>query len=132
MKKNLLLIALLAVTISLSQAQQRPQRNPEEMAKRNLEMLDKRLSLTADQKAKISGILLSQSKAIDSLRSIARAQSAPQSVRGKMQSLLQENQQKIKEVLTDEQRKSYETVITEQQNRMRDGGQRRVRERSAN
>jgi len=132
MKKNLLLIALLAGTISLSQAQQRPQRNPEEMTKRNLEMLDKRLSLTDDQKAKISAVLLSQSKTIDSLRNTAGAQGDRQAMRSKMQSLQQENQQKIKEVLTDVQKKSYETLLTEQQNRMGDGGQRRIRERPAN
>lgn len=128
MKKNLLLLALLAGTISLTQAQQRPQRDPEEMAKRNLEMLDKRLSLTDDQKGKISAILLSQNKTIDSLRDAAGAQA----MRSRMQSLRQENQQKIKDVLTDAQKKSYETLLTEQQNRMGDGRQRRVRERPAN
>lgn len=132
MKKIFLLIALLAGTISLSQAQQRPQRNPEEMAKRNLEMLDKRLSLTDDQKTKISAILLSQSRTMDSLRNAAGAEEDRQAMRSKMQSFQQGNQQKIKEVLTDVQKKSYETLLTEQRNRMGDGGQRRVRERPAN
>ncbi|PRY53043.1 hypothetical protein B0I27_10450 [Arcticibacter pallidicorallinus] len=132
MKQNLLLIALLAGTISLSQAQQRPQFNPEEMAKRNLEMIDKRLSLTDDQKAKVSAILLSQSKSIDSLRNATGAEGDRQAMRSKMQSLQQENQQKIKGVLTDVQKESYETLLTEQRNRMGNGGQRRVRETPAN
>jgi Spy/CpxP family protein refolding chaperone len=132
MKKNLLLIALLAGAISLSQAQQRPQGDPQEMAKRNLEMLDKRLSLTDDQKAKISAILQSRSRAVDSLRNAAGAQGDRQAMRSKMQLVQQENQQKIKEVLTDVQKKSYETLLTEQRNRMGSGGQRRIRERPAN
>lgn len=130
MKKNLLLVALLAGTISFSQAQQGPQRNPEEMAKRNLEMLDKRLSLTEDQKTKISAIVLSHRKSMDSLRNVAGADR--QAMRSKMQPFQQAHQEKIKAVLTDSQKKSYEAFITEQQNRMGNGGQRRVRERPAN
>lgn len=132
MKKNLLLIALLAGTISLSQAQQRPQRNPEEMAKRNLEMLDKRLSLTDDQKAKISVIVISQRKSMNSLRNAAAAGTDRQALRSKMQSLQQAQQEEIKKVLTDTQLKAYETYLTEQRDRMGDGGQRRIRERPAN
>lgn len=130
MKKNLLLVALLAGTISFSQAQQGPQRNPEEMAKRNLEMLDKRLSLTEDQKTKISAIVMSHRKSMDSLRNAAGADR--QAMRSKMQPFQQAHQEKIKAVLTDTQKKSYEAFLTEQQNRMGNGGQRRVRERPAN
>lgn len=132
MKKNFLLVAFFAATISFSQAQQRPQRDPEQMAKRNLEMLDKRLSLTDDQKSKISAILLSQSKAMDSLRTAAGAQGDRQAMRSKMQSFRQENQEKIKGVLTDVQKKSYEAMLSEQQNRMGNGRPGRVRERPAN
>ncbi|MGV3706656.1 MAG: hypothetical protein ACO1NU_14885 [Arcticibacter sp.] len=132
MKKNLLLIAFLVATISFSQAQQRPQRNPEEMAKRSLEMLDKRLSLTDDQKTKISAILLTQSKAMDSLRNAAGAQGDREAMRSQMRGFQQQNQEKIKEVLTDVQKKSYETFITEQRNGMGNGGPGRVRETPAN
>lgn len=121
MKKNLLLIALLAGAVSFSQAQQRPQRNPEEMAKRNVEMLEKQLSLTADQKTQVSAILLTQSKAMDSLRNASGEQTDRQAMRSKMQEFQKDNQKKIMSILTDDQKKAYEKVIAERQSRMGNG-----------
>lgn len=131
MKKIFLSIALLAGTISFSHAQQGP-RNSEEMVKRNLELLDKRLALTEDQKTKITTIVLSHRKSMDSLRNAASAGTDRQAMRSKMQPLQKAHQEKIKQVLTDAQKKTYEAFLTEQQSRMGNGGQRRIRERPAN
>lgn len=124
MKKNILFIALLVGIVSFSQAQQRPQRNPEEMAKRNVEILEKQLSLTSEQKTKVSAILLMQMNSMDSLRKAAEGQGDREAMRTKMQSIHTENQKKIKELLNDEQKKAYEKHLAERRERMnnRQGG----------
>lgn len=124
MKKNILFIALLVGIVSFSQAQQRPQRNPEEMTKRNVEILEKQLSLTSEQKTKVSAILLMQMNSMDSLRKAAEGQGDREAMRTKMQSIHTENQKKIKELLNDEQKKAYEKHLAERRERMnnRQGG----------
>lgn len=123
MKKNILFIALLVGVVSFSQAQQRPQRNPEEMAKRNVEILEKQLSLTPEQKTKVSAILLKQMNSMDSLRK-AGGQGDREAMRAQMQNFQAENQKKIKELLTEEQKKAYEKHLAERRERMnnRQGG----------
>ena len=122
MKTRFLFVALLAGTISLSQAQQRQQRTPEEMAKRNTEMLEKRLNLTADQKAKVYTIALSQAKTMDSVRtSMANGGGDRQAVFAKMRAMQQENDNKILPLLNDDQKKLYQQWIEERRSRMRGG-----------
>ncbi|MGX5689667.1 hypothetical protein [Arcticibacter tournemirensis] len=123
MKKIILFIALLCGTASLALAQPGQQRTtPEERATRNVEMLEKRLSLTADQKAKIHTIALEQVKAMDSLRTEARnAGTDRQAMWSKMQLLQQEHDKKITALLSDDQKKQYQQVIEDRQKRMRGG-----------
>ncbi|EOR95653.1 hypothetical protein ADIARSV_1168 [Arcticibacter svalbardensis MN12-7] len=121
MKKNLLLIALLAGAVSFSQAQQRPQRSPEEMAKRNLEMLDKQLSLTAEQKTQVSAIMTTETKQMDSLKNAGGAQADRKVMRTQMQEFQKEHQKKIMDILTDDQKKSYEKYIADRQSKMGNG-----------
>lgn len=123
MKKIILFITLLCGTASLVLAQPgQQQRSPEERAKRNVEMLEKRLSLTADQKAKIHTIALEQVKAMDSLRTEARnAGTDRQAMWSKMQALQQEHDKKITVLLSDDQKKQYQQLIEDRQKRMRGG-----------
>ncbi len=129
MKKTFLLIALLAGSLSFSQAQQQPrqQRTPEETAQRSVDMLEKRLSLTADQKAKIYTIELAQAKTRDSVWAAARnADGDRQAMMSKMKEVQEGNDKQITALLNDEQKKSYQQWVEERRNRTRggQGGQR--------
>lgn len=122
MKKTFLLIALFTAILSVSKAQPRQQRTPEEMAQRNVEMLEKRLNLTADQKAKVYSTILSQYKTMDSLRTAGRNSDADrQEMFSKMRAMQEENDKKISALLTDDQKKTYEEWVKERQSRMRGG-----------
>ncbi|WP_069659745.1 Spy/CpxP family protein refolding chaperone [Arcticibacter eurypsychrophilus] len=121
MKKNLLFIALLAGAASFSQAQQRPQRNSGEMVQGNIEMLDKQLSLTAEQKTQVTAIMVTHSKSMDSLRNTMGDQADRIAMRTKMQESRKENQTKIMSILTDDQKKAYKKYIADRQSRMGNG-----------
>lgn len=121
MKKTFLFIALLAGTVSFSQAQQRPQRTPEEMAKRSTDMLEKQLTLSADQKTKIYAIELSQFKTMDSLRTAAAGSDNRREMMTKMRSMRDENTKKISDLLNEDQKKAYQKMQEDMHNRMRNG-----------
>ncbi len=127
MKKTLLFLAILAVT-SFAKAQPRMQRNPEEVAKRQSEMLEKRLGLSADQKAKIYDLTLSQAKSRDSLMTAARNGGGDRkAMMEKMRAQQNESQTKIKAVLNDTQKAEFDKWQQERMDRMRQG----MRERGA-
>lgn len=122
MKKIFLIIALFAGSVSLSQAQQRQQRSPEEMAQRNVDGLEKRLNLTADQKAKIYTIVLAQAKTMDSLRTAGRNSGGDrQAAFSKIREFQDENNKKISALLNDDQKKAYDQMLEERRSRMRNG-----------
>jgi protein CpxP len=86
---------------------------PEEV----VEKLDSKLSLTADQKAKITPIISDrqqQMRAIatdSSMRSFQKAR--------KMKSIYQDSDKKIKAALTDDQQKKYEELEQEMKEQMK-------------
>lgn len=120
MKKAFLVLALLAGSISFSNAQQGgfQQRSPEERAKFQTERISERLKLTADQKTKVEAIFLSQNKSMDSLRTAAGQGGDRQAMFQKMQPIREQNDKKIVALLTDDQKKAFATYQEEMRNRM--------------
>ena len=122
MKNPLLFIVLLLFAVSVSRAQPRPQRSPEDRANRQVDMLEKQLSLTADQKAKIYTVVLAQAQKRDSLMNAARSAGQDrQAMWTKMQELQKENDKKLMVYLTDDQKKKYEQWVEERRNFRREG-----------
>ncbi|PWG81725.1 hypothetical protein [Pararcticibacter amylolyticus] len=118
MRKNFLFIALLAGSVSLSQAQPRQMGTPEERAERQTAMLEKQLKLTADQKAKIYTVILTQAKETDSLRTAARnAGEDRQAMWSKMQEIQKKHSGNISSLLTADQKKTYDQWLEEMRSR---------------
>lgn len=124
MKKTAFIVILLLSVAAVSKAQQQRQRlSSEERVQRQVEQLQEKLNLTADQKAKVTAIFTAQSQSIDSLRKASNGDS--QAMRGKMRPIMDTSEKQLKEVLTDEQEKTYEAYRQEQRSRMQQGrGQR--------
>lgn len=112
--KSLITILALIFTICLANAQQggnRPQRNPEEMAKMQLERLTKELSLTQSQQDSIHKYLLANSKEVQKIYKENAVQSGNREVYIKtMQDLREKQTKKIKTFLNEEQVKKYDEL----------------------
>ncbi|TZF84480.1 DUF4890 domain-containing protein [Pedobacter sp. BS3] len=103
MKKLILALALITGFSTITFAQQdsvhhRMHRTPEQMAQFKTDAMSKKLSLTADQKAKIYDINLAAAKNV-----AERAKGAKSDFKTQMK----ETDQKINSVLTAEQQKTY-------------------------
>ncbi len=68
MKKYILTIALFAAVAANTYAQKGQQKTSEERAQKSTEMMEKNLTLSADQKTKIYTASLERGKAIEALR----------------------------------------------------------------
>lgn len=125
-KQILLIVSLLALFVCLPQAanafqdspsgqdQARKLPTPEEVVAK----LDSKLSLSDDQKAKITPIIADrqqQMKAVAADQSGRRFQKAR-----KMKSIYKESDEKIKAILNDEQKKKYEELEQEKREEMKD------------
>jgi Spy/CpxP family protein refolding chaperone len=88
--------------------------NPEEMMKRQLEMLTKELELNEKQQKKVESILKSQAS---KMRELFEAGPSPE-MREEMMAIRQDTDKKMKKELTAEQFEKYEKI---QQERMRRG-----------
>ncbi len=111
MKKYILTIALFAAVAATTFAQQRPQGQqgtPEERAKRSVEMMDKNLTLTADQKTKIYDASLVRANETKALRDAAGEGNRPDAE--KMKAVNEKFNKAITDNLTGEQKVKYEEV----------------------
>lgn len=105
MKKYILTIVLFVAFIATGFAQKT---SVEDRAKKQSEVLEKNLSLTAEQKAKIYDALLERMKATDVLRAAAGEGNKPDPEQ--MKSINQKYNKVLKEILTDEQKAKMEEM----------------------
>ncbi|RZL15808.1 MAG: periplasmic heavy metal sensor [Pedobacter sp.] len=122
MKKLLIICGLLFSVVTFANAQDgqgqgRRGGTPEERAKRQTEMLSEKLTLTADQKAKVQAIYLEQGPRMRKLRdSLGDDRTA---VRAAMVKANEQNEAKIAAVLTDDQKKAFTAWVKERNEAMR-------------
>jgi len=124
MKKLLIICGLLFSVITFAQAQQdqgkdgrRGMGTPEERAKRNTEMLTKKLNLTEDQQTKVSAIYLAQATAMKKLRDDASGDR--DAMRAAMKKSNEESDVKVTALLNDDQKKAYTTWKEERKEAMK-------------
>ncbi len=95
-------------------------KSPEERAKMMTEMMDKKLSLTADQKSKIYEINLERARKMEKMRSADSKERAKKMEDRK--ELMSESDKKMQKVLTAEQRKTYDELKARRMEREKKGG----------
>lgn len=120
MKKLLIVCGLLFSVITFAHAQQgggRKMPSPEERAKRNTDRLAEKLTLTEDQKTKVSTIFLDQATAVDKIREAGSGDR--EATRAQVLKLSDETDAKIAAVLTADQKKTYEAWRAEQKEKMK-------------
>jgi len=105
MKKLFVAAVMLLATFTLATAQQRQGMSPEERAKTQTERLEKLLSLTADQKAKVHAIELQIGKEMTAERQ--RTQGDRDAMRAAMQKVNTKRDAEYRKVLTADQYKKY-------------------------
>lgn len=114
MKKLVIICALLISAVSFTKAQ--GQRTPEEMAQMTLDgpRLTS-LNLTADQKAKLTPMLVAYSKAtmaeMMKAREAADPQAAMAELRTKFAPMVAENEKAAVALLTADQKKAYDAAL---------------------
>ncbi|MBS1823632.1 MAG: hypothetical protein JST61_16970 [Acidobacteria bacterium] len=91
------------------------------MEGRQLEMLTKRLNLTADQQTQVKAIDDDTGKQMMAVRNDTSL--SQEDRRSKMMAIRKASQDKIRGVLTDDQKTKYDALLAEQQQRMRERGQ---------
>lgn len=108
MKKILLTITMALGISVLAQAQtkeQRPHKSPEQRAERVSAMLQKKLSLSADQSAKVKTVLLARGNQLDSIKAINSTdrKAKHQAVKG----VLQQTDTQLASIFTASQKETY-------------------------
>src|SRR5580765_2013034 len=91
------------------------------MEARQVEMLTKRLNLTADQQTQVKAIDDDTMKQMATVRNDTSL--SQDDKRAKMMDIRKGSQDKIRAVLTDEQKTQYEALLAEMRDRMRERGQ---------
>lgn len=119
MKNIMILIAAGLLSIASAHAQERggnrPNRNPEEMAKMQVERLTKQLSL--DQKQQDSILKYTIIATQEQRKIMEEANSDREATGKKMRALREQNTTKLKSFLTDDQIKKYDEMIKNRQQR---------------
>jgi protein CpxP len=116
MKKLMVLLSIALLVVSVSNAQSTSQKaktekpakqeklTPEQRAQRNVEELDKVVSLTADQKTKVSSLALDKVKKAEAIRSKYKGQKEnKEAMKSEIESVRKEFRQNVKSLLTPEQ-----------------------------
>jgi Spy/CpxP family protein refolding chaperone len=117
MKRLIIAMGLVFCVATFANAQGgRQMGTPAERAERQISQLES-LKLTADQKAKLTDIFLSQGKSQDSLRATLNGDF--EGMREKMAPIQASSKKKIDLVLNDDQKKAYEAILAERRSRMR-------------
>ncbi|CAM3908409.1 hypothetical protein MUGA111182_16605 [Mucilaginibacter galii] len=101
------MIALVLGVTVFANAQTKVHKTPEQRATHQTVKLQKQLKLTADQSAKVKGILLARANKVDSLKQIA-ANGNRKAIKGQRKTIIQNTDQQLKSVLNATQQKSYE------------------------
>ena len=136
MKRMMITAALVAGLISLGYSQDKPDRSrgegrprsekpggehrmktPEERAQSATDALDKKLSLTAEQKAKVYALNLERAEKMD--KTMKSEREFRKSQMEKHKSLMEESDKKLSKILTEEQKKSYEEMKQQSRDRMK-------------
>jgi Spy/CpxP family protein refolding chaperone len=114
MKKLVIICALLISAVSFTKAQGQGG-TPEEMAQRTLDVRLVSLNLTADQKAKLTPMLVAYNKtnveAMTKARAAADPQAAMTELRTKMAPMAAENEKAALALLTADQKKAYDAAL---------------------
>lgn len=122
----LLVVVLIGLNVTIAEAQQRKRMSPDEMAKRQTEMMTSELDLSADESEAIEAINLKYALKLDKMRDEAAGD------RDKMRSLrdemISEKDKELQSILNEEQFKKYKQLEEERIKEMRNG-QRGGRER---
>ena len=105
LKKLFVVTLMLLATITIATAQQRQGMTPEERAKTQTERLEKLLTLSADQKAKVHAIELEIGKEMQAQRQ--RTQGDRDAMRAAMEAVNKKRDAKYKEVLRADQFKKF-------------------------
>jgi Spy/CpxP family protein refolding chaperone len=87
-------------------------------AERRVEMLQKRLNLSADQTAQVKAIFEGERGKMEALR--ANTSLAPQDRRSQMMAIHQDGEAKIQAVLTPDQKTKYEEMQAKERERMQE------------
>ncbi|TKB97842.1 DUF4890 domain-containing protein [Pedobacter cryophilus] len=120
MKKYFLTFILFVSMVTIGLAQQAPgqgqrqQGTPEERAKRSVEMMEKNLSINADQKTKIYAASLERGKSMEALRKAAGEGNRPDAAQ--MKALNDKFEKVVAETLTAEQKTKYEEMRSQRGN----------------
>ena len=118
MKKHFLTFILFVSMVTIGLAQQAPgqrqQGTPEERAKRSVDMMEKNLSINADQKTKIYAASLERGKSIEALRKAAGEGNRPDATQ--MKALNDKFEKVVAETLTTEQQTKYEEMRPQRSN----------------
>lgn len=96
---------------------QRKARTPEQRAQMATDALEKKLNLTADQKAKVYALHLERAQQMDKTMKSEREFRKDQME--KQKSLKEESEKKLSKILTKEQQKSYEEMKNQSRDRMK-------------
>jgi protein CpxP len=116
MKKLILVGCFVLGAVTMSFAQGRQQRSPEEQAKG----LQTQLKLTDDQTTKITAIYATQATKRDSLMKAANGDR--QAMMSAFRPMQEATNAKIQALLTDEQKDAYKKMMAERMNRGGGGG----------
>ncbi|WP_186757064.1 DUF4890 domain-containing protein [Echinicola salinicaeni] len=128
MKRIMFLLVILTVTVLQSEAQQRRERgnmDPEKMAERVTEHMDKELALSDDQKKEVYALFLESSKKREEMRNQEKKER--EAAREKMKADRDAHQTKLKEILSEEQFIKWEEIQKKNRERMRERGGDRLR-----
>jgi protein CpxP len=127
MKKHILTFILFVSMVTIGFAQQVPQAGgqrqqgtPEERAKRGAEMMEKNLSLSAEQKTRIYDASLERTKSTEALRAAAGEGNRPDMTQ--IKALNDKYEAVIAATLTAEQKTKYEEMKAQRGNRGGNGG----------
>ncbi len=122
MKKVLIICGLLFSVMTFAQAQDggRKMPSPEERAQKTTERLAEKLSLTEDQKTKVSAIYLEQANAMVKLREEKTGDR--EAMRAAMTKSNEDAEAKVNALLNDDQKKTFAAWKVERQERMKKMG----------
>jgi protein CpxP len=94
-----------------------PKRSPEQRAQMATDALEKRLSLTADQKAKVYALNLERAEKME--KTMKAQQEFRKAQLQKQKALMEDSDKKLTKILTEEQQKSYQEMKKQSRERMK-------------
>ena len=122
MKKLIVMIMLLAGFSGLASAQtkeHKQHKTPEQKAQRMTQVLQKKLTLSADQSAKVNAILLKSATRMDSLKAANAASAERKASRQSRKAILVQTDESLKTVLNADQQKTYAELKAQMKDKMK-------------